>query len=117
MTTFTENNRRLVVVELAEMVEHEREIDASTMLAPTAGRADPSAPDLLERVAAEDAATITALLAPGPRLRRMLKAASFQDGDVWAVWYSADAGGSTHVYIFGGGSGGASNSSAAHSGQ
>jgi hypothetical protein len=60
-----------------------------------------------------DAAAVAALLAPGPRLRRVLEAASFQDGDVWAVCYSADAGGSSHVYIFGG----ALNSRAAQSGQ
>jgi hypothetical protein len=48
-------------------------------------------------VAAEDAAAVAALLAPGPRLRRVLEAASFQDGDVRTAWCATDAGGSFHA--------------------
>jgi hypothetical protein len=102
MTTFTKNKRRVVVVELAEMVQHEPEIEASTTLATSACLPDPSASDLLQRVAAEDAATISALLASSPRLRRVLAAPSFEDGDVRTVRCAADAGGSSHSYIFGG---------------
>lgn len=117
VATFTQNKGRLVVVKLGDMVQHKRDTGASTALATSACLADPLAPDLLQRVAAEDAATITALLAPGPRLRRVLGAPSFENGDVRAAWCAADAGGSSHAYIFGGGTGGAPNSRAAQSGQ
>jgi hypothetical protein len=100
VATFTENKRRLVVVKLGDMAEHERDTGAAAALAASAGRADPSASDLLQRVAAEDAATITVLLASSPRLRRVLAAPSFEDGGVRAAWCAADAGGSSHVYIF-----------------
>jgi hypothetical protein len=48
-------------------------------------------------VAADDAAMVAALLAPGPRLRRVLEAPSSRDGDVRAVRCAADAGGSSHA--------------------
>jgi hypothetical protein len=97
VATFAKNERRAVVAELAEMMEHERDVRASATLATSACLADPSASDPLQRVAAEDAAPITALVAPGPRLRRVLEAVSFQDGDVRAAWCAADAGGSSHA--------------------
>jgi hypothetical protein len=117
VATFTENKRRLVVVELAEMVEHKRDVTASATPASSAGRADPSPPDPLERVAAKDAAAVAALFASGPRLRRVLEAASLHDGDVRAAGCTADTGRSSHAYIFGGRPGGASNSRTAPSGQ
>jgi hypothetical protein len=113
MATLAEYERRSVVVQLTEMVEHERKIATTAALAPSACRADPATPDPLQRMATEDAATITALLAPGPRLRRVLEAPSSHDGDVRATWCAADAGGSSHDYVFGG----APNSRAAQSGQ
>jgi hypothetical protein len=117
VATFTEDKRRLVVVELGEMVKHERDARTAASLAASAGRADPTSPDLLQSVAAKNASAVAALLAPGPRLRRMLEAASLQDGDARAVRCATDAGGSPHPYIFGGWPGGAPNSSAAQSGQ
>jgi hypothetical protein len=84
VTTLAEHERGSVIVELTEMVELERTIASTAALASSAGGADPSAPDLLQRVAAEDAAAIAALRAPGPRLRRVLEAPSFEDGDVFA---------------------------------
>lgn len=76
MARFTENKRRLIVVELSEMVEHERDARAAAALAASTGGADPTGPDLLQCVATEDAATITTPLASDPRLPRMLKAVS-----------------------------------------
>jgi hypothetical protein len=113
VATLAKNERRAVVAELAEMVEHERKIASTAALAASAGCVDPSAPDLLQRVAAEDAATVAALLASGPRLRRVLEAASSVDGDVRAVRCAAAAGSSSHAYIFIGGPGGTPNSRAA----
>jgi hypothetical protein len=113
VATFTENKRCLVVVKLGDMVEHERDTGASTTLATSACLPDPSASDLLQRVAAENAATITALLASSPRLRRVLAAPSFEDGGVRAAWCAADAGGSSHVYIFAGGTAAAGSGGAA----
>jgi hypothetical protein len=52
VATFTENKRRLVVVELAEMVKHERHIAVSAALAASAGGADPTGTDFLQCVAA-----------------------------------------------------------------
>jgi hypothetical protein len=117
VATFTENKGRLIVVELANMVEHERNIAVSAALASSVRRADPATPDLLQRVATEDAASVAALLASGPRLRHVVQAASYADGDVRATWCAADTGGSSHAYIFGGRPGGASNSRTAPSGQ
>jgi hypothetical protein len=114
VTTLAEHERGSVIVQLTEMVEHEWTIASTAALASSAGGADPSAPDLLQRVAAEDAATITALLASGPRLRRVLEAPSFVDGDVRAARCAADAGSSSYV---GDWPGGAPNSRAAQSGQ
>jgi hypothetical protein len=53
VTTLAEHECGSVIAELTEMVEHERKIASTTALAPSAGRADPSAPDLLQCVAAE----------------------------------------------------------------
>jgi hypothetical protein len=117
VAALAKNERRAIVIELAEVMKHKRNAAASTTLATSACRADPTGPDLLQRMAAEDAAAVAALLAPGPRLRRVLEAPSFLDGDVRAAWCTADVCGSSHVYIFGGGSGGASNSRVAQSGQ
>jgi hypothetical protein len=97
VTTLAEQERGSVIVELTEMVEHERKIASTAALAASAGRPDPSAPDLLQRVATEDAAAVSALLAPGPRLRRVLETASRSNGDVRAVRCAADAGGSSHA--------------------
>ena len=55
VATYTENKRRLVVVELGEMMQHERDARAAAELATSAHPADPSAPDLLQRVATKDA--------------------------------------------------------------
>jgi hypothetical protein len=117
VTTHTENKRRVIVIKLGEMVEHERDARAATALAASTGRADPMCPDLLQCVAAEDAAAVAALLAAGPRLRGMLEAPSLVEGDVRAARCAADAGGSSHAYIFRERSGGEPNSRAAHSGQ
>jgi hypothetical protein len=100
VTTLAEHEGGSVIVELTEMVELERTIASTAALASSAGRPDPPAPDLLQGVAAEDTAAVAALLAPSPRLRRMLKAPSCSDGDVRATWCAADAGGSSHAYIF-----------------
>jgi hypothetical protein len=97
MAALAKNERRGIVIELAEVMKHKRNVTASAVLAASAGLADPSAPDHLQRVAAEDATTVRAPLAPGPRLRRVLEAPSSEDGDVWAAWCAADAGGSSHV--------------------
>lgn len=82
VATLAEDERRSIVVELAEVVEHERDTGASAPLTTSACFADLSAPDPLQRVATEDAAAVAALLAPGPRLRRVLEAASRSHGDV-----------------------------------
>ena len=111
------NERRAVVVELAEMVEHEQRIATTAALAASTSGADPAPPDLLQRLAAKNAAPVAALLAVGPRLRRVLEAPSLEDGDVRAAWCSANAGGSWHAYILGGWPGGGPNSRAAQSGQ
>jgi hypothetical protein len=58
VTTLAEQERGSVIVELTEMVEHERKIASTAALAASAGRPDPSAPDLLQRVATEDAAAV-----------------------------------------------------------
>jgi hypothetical protein len=113
VAALAKNERRAVVGELAEMVEHEGDAGAAAALAASACRADPTGPNLLQRVAAEDAATVAALLASGPRLRRVLEAASSVDGDVRAVRCAAAAGSSSHAYIFIGGPGGTPNSRAA----
>jgi hypothetical protein len=106
-----------VIVELTEMVEHERTIASAAARASSAGRADPSAPDLLQSVATKNAAPVAALLAVGPRLRRVLEAPSLEDGHVRAAWCSASAGGSSHAYIFGDWPGEAPNSRATQSAQ
>jgi hypothetical protein len=59
VTTLAEHERGLVIVELTEMVEHERKIATTAALAPSACRADPATPDPLQRLAAEDAARTT----------------------------------------------------------
>jgi hypothetical protein len=97
VATLAEHERGSVIVELTEMVEHERKIASAAALASSAGRADPSPPDPLQRVAAEDTPTLTALVAPGPWLRRVLEAVSFQDGDVRTAWCAANPGGSSHA--------------------
>jgi hypothetical protein len=117
VTTLAEREGGSVIVELTEMVEHEGKIASTAVLASSAGGADPPAPDLLQCVAAEDAAAITALLASGPRLRCVLEAAPSVDGEVRAVRCAAAAGGSSHAYIFGRRSGGTPNSRAAQVGQ
>jgi hypothetical protein len=82
------------------MVEHERRsLRPQRSHRPLAVRIR-FAPDLLQGVAAEDAAPITALLASGPRLRRVLEAPSFQDSGVRAARCAPGAGGSSHAYIF-----------------
>jgi hypothetical protein len=98
VTTLAEHERRSVIVELAEMVEHERDARAAAALAASTGGADATGPDLLQRVAAEDAAAVAALVASGPRLRRVLEAASSVDGDVRAARGTADrmSAGSAH---------------------
>jgi hypothetical protein len=63
VTTLAEHERGLVIVELTEMVEHERKIATTAALAPSPCRADPATPDPLQRLAAEDAAAVAALLA------------------------------------------------------
>jgi hypothetical protein len=102
VAVFAEHKRRRVVAELVEMVEHKSDIRAAAAMAASARLADPSAPDLLQRVPPKHAAAVAALLATGPRLRCMLKAATSSDGNVRAVRRGANAGGSSHVYIFGG---------------
>jgi hypothetical protein len=99
VATLAKNERRAVVVELAEVMKHKRNAAASTPLATPARGADPTGPDLLQRVPAEDAAAVAALLAPGPRLRRVLEAATCSDSDVRAVRGAADTCGSSHSYI------------------
>lgn len=99
------------------MVEHERDARAAASLAASTGRTDSASADLLQGVTAEDAATVTALLAPSPRLRGMLAAPSFEDGDIRASRCAANAGGSWHAYIFCRRSGGAPNSRAPQVGQ
>jgi hypothetical protein len=94
------DERRAVVTELAEMVEDERKVAVSATLATSACFADPSASDLLQRVAAEAAAAVAVLFASGPRLRRVLEAAPRSHGDVRAVRLAADAGGSSHALHF-----------------
>src|SRR5215211_714973 len=54
VTTLAEHERGLVIVELTEMVEHERKIATTAALAPSPCRADPATPDPLQRLAAED---------------------------------------------------------------
>jgi hypothetical protein len=117
VATFAEYERRVIIVELADVVEYEREVRASAALAAPVRFADPPGPDLLQSVAAKNASAVANLLAPGPRLRCVLKTAPSMDGDVRAVRCAAAAGGSSHSYIFGNRPGGAPNSRAAQSGQ
>jgi hypothetical protein len=76
--------RRRVVVELTEVVKHERVTGVSTTLATAACLADPLVPHLLQCVAAEDA-LVAALLVSEPRIRRVLEAASCSDRNVRAM--------------------------------
>lgn len=117
VAALAKNERRAVVAEFTEMVKHERKVTASAALAASAGRPDPSAPDLLQGVAAEDTATVTALLVLAHGFGNVVQAASCADGDVRATSRAADTGGSSHAYIFDGRPGGASNSRTAPSGQ
>jgi hypothetical protein len=79
------------------MMEHERDVRASATLATSACLADPVGAGPSATRGRGGAAPITALVAPRPRLRRVLEAVSFQDGDVRADWCAADAGDSSHA--------------------